>query len=90
MKIKHFFAIVFISVLFSGQPEAKAQCAMCTLTADNSVQNGNMDGRGLNKAILYLLAAPYVAVGIIGTVWYRKYRRRNIALEIKDERINLN
>jgi hypothetical protein len=63
---------------------------MCTANAENSVQNGNTEGKGLNDGILYLLAAPYIAVAAIGYLWYRKYRKKNIALNIKDEPINLN
>ncbi|WP_242457659.1 hypothetical protein [Pedobacter sp. BS3] len=63
---------------------------MCTLNAENSVQNGNTDGKGLNDGILFLLAAPYVAVAVVGFVWYKKYRRKNINVDIKDQKIHLN
>ena len=81
------FIIAFLS--FTGL-EAAAQCSMCTLSAENSVQNGNTQGKGLNKGILLLLAAPYVAIAGVGYVWYTKYRRKNVAIDIKDEKINLN
>lgn len=67
-----------------------AQCAMCTLNAENSVKNGNTEGRGLNKGILYLLAAPYIAVSAVGYIWYKRYRRKNVAIHMRDEKINLN
>ena len=70
--------------------DASAQCAMCALNAENSVEHGNTEGKGLNNGILYLLAAPYLAIGVVGYIWYKKYRRKNIALDIKDEKINLN
>lgn len=63
---------------------------MCTLNAENSVQNGNTEGRGLNNGILYLLAMPYLAVAVVGFIWYKKYRRKDILVDIKDEKINLN
>ena len=88
-KFKSF--IVFITVLTClNTGSVSAQCAMCSANAENSVKNGNKQGLGLNDGILYLLAAPYLAVGIVGFVWYKKYRRKNIALDIKDEKINLN
>lgn len=62
----------FVSLNYN---EAKAQCAMCSLTADASVKNGNKQGEKLNKGILVLLSAPYLAVGLIGLVWYKRYRR---------------
>ncbi|HUH19777.1 hypothetical protein [Albibacterium sp.] len=73
------FKIFFISALtivFLGVPikETKAQCAMCSLTAESSVKNGNTQGKTLNKGILFLLGCPFLAVGIVGLVWFKKYR----------------
>lgn len=81
---------LFVFALSLAAQTSFAQCAMCTLNAENSVKNGNTQGRGLNNGILYLLAAPYLAVAGVGFVWYRKYRRKNVDLQIKDEKINLN
>ena len=80
--------ILIFSVLSSA--EVSAQCSMCTLNAENSVKNGNTQGKGLNKGILYLLAAPYLAIAGVGFLWYKKYRRKNVNLNIKDSKINLN
>jgi hypothetical protein len=80
---------VFVLISIAGF-DANAQCSMCTLSAENSVQNGNTQGKGLNKGILLLLAAPYIAGAGIGYVWYTRYRRKNIPVDIKDEKINLN
>ncbi len=63
---------------------------MCGEIAANSVKNGNKQGLGLNNGILYLLAAPYLAIAGVGYVWYKKYRRRNVAVHMKDEKLNLN
>jgi uncharacterized membrane protein len=54
------------------------------------VQNGNSEGKGLNNGILYLLAAPYLAIAGVGFLWYKKYRRKNVTMNIKDSKINLN
>ncbi|MDB5011940.1 MAG: hypothetical protein JWQ25_142 [Daejeonella sp.] len=67
-----------------------AQCAMCTMNAESSVKDGNTEGKGLNSGILYLLAAPYLAIGVVGYIWFKKYRKKDIVLDIKDEKINLN
>jgi len=80
--------ILVISALSSS--EVSAQCSMCTLNAENSVQNGNTEGKGLNRGILYLLAAPYLAIAGVGFLWYKKYRRKNVNMDIKDGKINLN
>jgi hypothetical protein len=83
-------ATFFFSSLTLTGINASAQCSMCTANAAASVQNGNTEGKGLNDGILYLLAAPYLAIAGVGYVWYRNYRRKNITLNIKEEKINLN
>jgi hypothetical protein len=39
---------------------------------------------------MYLLAAPYLAVAALGYVWYKKYRRKNVDLNMRDEKLHLN
>jgi len=68
---------------------ADAQCAMCTLTAENATQNGNTQGKGLNKGILFLLAIPYLATLGLGVLWYKKYRSKK-TVNVDDEPIVLN
>lgn len=67
-----------------------AQCAMCTLNAENSVKNGNSQGTRLNDGILFLLVTPYIIVGIVGLVWYKRFRRKQSPLHSKHESIHLN
>ncbi|KGE15640.1 hypothetical protein [Sphingobacterium deserti] len=77
MKSKH-VALVILTIFLVGvffSTELSAQCAMCTLNAENSTTNGNTQGKGLNDGILFLLAIPYlIAVGV-GILWYKKYRK---------------
>lgn len=80
---------IFLSISLNSF-DIQAQCAMCTLNAENSVQNGNTEGNGLNSGILYLLAAPYLAVACVGFLWYKKYRRKNVPVHMKNGKINLN
>ena len=88
--LKNSIAIFIFSILSFSAVESSAQCAMCTLNAENSVQNGNTQGRGLNQGIFLLLAAPYLAIAGVGYVWHKKYRRKNVSLNMKEEKINLN
>ena len=91
MKTLKIFLLLFMFLLTAGvTTEVSAQCAMCTLNADNSTQNGNTEGNGLNDGILYLLAAPYIAVAVVGFIWYKKYKRKNVAVHMKGGKINLN
>ena len=84
--------MIFVCSLLVGafaQP-ATAQCAMCTTAVESNAKNGNTTTNGLNNGIMYLLAAPYIAVAVIGYVWYKKYRRKNIAIDMRDEKLHLN
>lgn len=71
-----FFVVAILLVLgIFCFTEVSAQCAMCSLNAENSATNGNTQGKGLNDGILFLLAIPYlIAIGI-GILWYKKYRK---------------
>ena len=64
----------FVLMFFSFLPsESWAQgCSMCTKTAG---QLGDKAARGLNAGILYLAAVPLVAMGTIGTIWWRRQRQ---------------
>lgn len=62
-----------------GFEKVQAQCAMCSLTADASVKNGNKQGETLNKGIYVLLSAPYLAVGVVGFIWYKRFRKNKPA-----------
>nr|WP_121269592.1 hypothetical protein [Pedobacter schmidteae] len=74
-------AFVFIFIMLSAiavTNTASAQCAMCSVNAEQSVKNGNTQGKGLNTGILYLLAIPYVLLTGVGILWYTKYRKRTV------------
>jgi hypothetical protein len=70
------FVVFALAIVFLGAPinKARAQCAMCSLTAENSVKNGNTQGKTLNRGVLFLLGCPFLAVGIVGFVWFKRYR----------------
>ena len=72
-----FFALIMGSSAFvlSSTP-AKAQCAMCSLNAENSTQHGNTQGKGLNNGILFLLSMPFLVGGSVAILWYKKYRQQ--------------
>jgi len=92
-KIIKVFGLTFlllIAVLSINVKPSYAQCAMCTLNAEQSVKNGNTQGKGLNKGILFLLAMPYLAVGAVGYLWYKKYRRKQVGVDFKHDPAHLN
>lgn len=68
---------VLVVGLFFSVNYAIAQCAMCRVTIENNVSNGDTKvGAGLNTGILYLLTTPYVLLATIGFIWYRHARKR--------------
>ncbi|NQD71179.1 hypothetical protein HP439_10645 [Sphingobacterium shayense] len=74
-QIKIVALLLSMSMILLLYTNASAQCAMCSLNAQNSTTNGNTQGNGLNDGILFLLAIPYlIAIGI-GILWYTKYRK---------------
>jgi len=75
--LKRFLGILaLILTLLTAIPDTavRAQCAMCSLTAENATQHGNNQGKGSNNGILLLLIIPYVMAIGAGVLWYKKYR----------------
>jgi hypothetical protein len=71
-------AMLLILLVFSLTaiyiPSGTAQCAMCSINADQGIENGNTQTKGINAGVLSLLAAPFLLMGGIGILWYRKYK----------------
>ncbi len=82
--------LVIVLFITASADFASAQCAMCSATAEHSVHNGNTEGQSLNKGILFLLATPYLLIAGVGFVWYKKFRRKDVVLDMKDEKMFLN
>ena len=70
-----FILFILISA-FAIAPQTKAQCSMCTISAEQGTKNGNTQGKGLNDGIIYLLVIPYLLIAGIGILWYRNYRKK--------------
>lgn len=83
------FVMAFGLMVCARQP-VKAQCAQCAATVETNTKSGGNAAKGLNKGILFLLGAPYFAVAAGGYIWYKKYRRKNVNLNMRDEKLNLN
>lgn len=71
---------VLFSILFALQlmlpTTSNAQCAMCSMNAENSTQHGNTQGKGLNNGILFLLGMPFIIGAAVGVLWYTKFRKK--------------
>ena len=63
----------FISgVLLFFSVDVNAQCAMCRAVLESGADNSTAEG--INNGIVYLMAIPYVLVGVVFYVVYRKLR----------------
>ena len=82
--------VLFMLMLSGVNTVATAQCAMCTTTVETNAKNGGSISKGLNNGVFLLLSAPYIAVAIVGLIWYRKYRRKNVAMKMHTEKLHLN
>ena len=61
-------ALVFLfSIFFSLN--ASAQCAMCRAVLET--EEGGVKAEAVNDGIVYLMAFPYILVGIIGYIVYK-------------------
>jgi branched-subunit amino acid transport protein len=66
--------VILLFLMFSGiaVSAAMAQCAMCRSTLENNYSNGDPGiAAGINTGILYLLSMPYLAVMVLGYLWYK-------------------
>jgi hypothetical protein len=88
--LKIFIFLAAFAIAISGAVPALAQCSVCSTNVETNAKTGHHTSAGLNNGIMYLLAAPYIAVAVAGFIWYRKYRRKNVNLNIRATRIHLN
>jgi type III secretory pathway component EscU len=67
--MKKWFGILVLILIFSL--DGSAQCAMCKAVAETSTEAGSSVATGLNSGIMYLMAFPYLLLGVIGYAFYR-------------------
>ncbi|RKR81434.1 hypothetical protein BDD43_1581 [Mucilaginibacter gracilis] len=82
--------LLVIATAVCSVEAVKAQCAVCSTNVETNAKNGGIQGNGLNKGVMYLLAAPYLAVAVLGFIWYKKYRRKDVNINMGSEKLNLN
>jgi hypothetical protein len=82
--INKYLPFLLLLVLFCMPLLVEAQCPMCRMTAESNLANGGQEGEGLNNGILYMLATPYLLIGVIGYVWWRNRKKDDeVELETK-------
>lgn len=82
---KKIVLISFVFALMAIAGKLQAQCAMCAASAEVAMRDNKERAEGLNTGILYLLAAPYLLVTGVGIIWYKKYRKKNVGLNINND-----
>jgi hypothetical protein len=70
---------LFILTLLLFFPEiSSGQCPMCKISAESNLKNGGDAARGLNSGILYMLAAPYLIMCVIGYMYWKGKKNEKI------------
>ena len=67
--------IIYLSfILFLITPiDLEAQCSMCRAVLES--EEGQQTAKGINDGIVYLMAIPYVLVGIVSYVVFRLLKK---------------
>ncbi len=52
----------------------EAQCAMCRAVLES--EEGQKTAEGINNGIIYLMLIPYILVGGLGVIIYKKLRQK--------------
>jgi hypothetical protein len=66
------FISLFLFMLSGGVQKVAAQCAMCRAVLESNGDNAVAEG--INNGIVYLMAIPYVLVGVLIFIVYKKVR----------------
>ncbi|GGD83195.1 hypothetical protein GCM10011312_04120 [Planktosalinus lacus] len=75
---KQYFITLILMLFFL--PEIYAQCAMCRAVLESDADGSTAEG--INNGILYLMAFPYLLVGVIGYMIYKSRQKAK-----KEERV---
>jgi len=65
---KHIWLLAFFLLLISPE-EIYSQCSMCRAVLQS--EEGQATAKGINNGILYLMAIPYLLVGLVGWKVFR-------------------
>lgn len=63
-------------VIFLSFTAANAQCAMCRAVLET--EEGGVKAEAVNDGIVYLMAFPYILVGVIGYIVYKSRQKKTL------------
>jgi hypothetical protein len=65
--------LLVLTFMLSASTEIMAQCAMCKAVAEDAQgESGYGLANGLNNGIIYLMGIPYILLGTLLFVFFRK------------------
>ena len=64
---------ILILICFFNLTDLFSQCAMCRAVLES--QEDQSVSAGLNEGIIYLMAIPYIVLGVIGFIIYKKFKK---------------
>lgn len=67
--------ITLIALFFLYHAFVFSQCAMCKATLESDLAAGGSAGKGINNGIMYLIAFPYLLLGVVGYFVYKHYKK---------------
>ncbi|MCK0178574.1 hypothetical protein MWU50_04650 [Flavobacteriaceae bacterium S0862] len=66
--------VILLVTLLLAICDLEAQCAMCRAVLES--EDGQKAAEGINNGIVYLMLIPYILIGGIGLVIYRKLKQK--------------
>lgn len=69
--MKRFITFLVVVLLFMPQ-DVEAQCAMCRAVLES--EGNTQTAEGINNGIVYLMAIPYLLVGVLFFFVYKKMK----------------
>lgn len=73
-RLKYGWRVLFLLVFFFFSLNTQAQCAMCRAALES--EGNTVKAEAVNDGIVYLMAIPYILVGIAGFFVYRMFSKK--------------
>lgn len=65
--------LIFFLITLVASFSVESQCAMCRAVLES--EEGTSTAEGINNGIIYLMAIPYILIGGIGILIYKKFKQ---------------
>lgn len=71
-KFRYIYILLLIGIFLFLNSDSFAQCALCKANAESDLKNGGTTAKGLNHGILYLMTIPYIILGTLFFIFFKK------------------